>query len=112
MFAISGAAFIRVNFVAVRMAASYTHPRVFSQTGGNMPAEMCLTFLVSLVAMALIFATLWTLELRSKNASERLRRLAAGFEPDEDDEARAGSARGRSGPARPAPASSRRRAPR
>jgi heme exporter protein C len=75
VFAVAGAAFTVLNFVAVRMAQSYTHPRVFSQTGGNMPGDMFVTFLVSLVAMALLFATLWTLELASKSASERLRRL-------------------------------------
>jgi heme exporter protein C len=80
VFAIAGAAFTVLNFIAVRMAASYTHPRVFSQTGGNMPGEMFLTFLVSLAAMALVFATLWTLELASKNASERLRRVRRRLE--------------------------------
>jgi len=74
VFAIAGAAFTVLNFVAVRMAEAYTHPRVFSQTGGNMPPRMFVTFLVALVAMALVFATLWTLELGSKTASERLRR--------------------------------------
>jgi heme exporter protein C len=74
VFAIAGAAFTVLNFVAVRVAEAYTHPRVFSQTGGNMPPRMFVTFLVALVAMALLFATLWTLELGSKTASERLRR--------------------------------------
>jgi heme exporter protein C len=82
VFAISGAAFTVLNFVAVRMAASYTHPRVFSQTGGNMPSEMFLTFLVSFAAMLLLFATLWTLELGSKNAAERLRRARRRIERD------------------------------
>jgi heme exporter protein C len=75
VFAIAGAAFTVLNFVAVRMAEAYTHPRVFSQTGGNMPPRMFVAFLVALAAMALVFATLWTLELGSKTASERLRRL-------------------------------------
>ena len=87
VFAISGAAFTVLNFVAVRMAATYTHPRVFSQTGGNMPAEMFLTFLVSLAAMALVFATLWTLELGSKSAAERLRGARRRLQRDADDRA-------------------------
>jgi len=74
VFAIAGAAFTVLNFVAVRMAEPYTHPRVFSQTGGHMPPRMFFTFLVALAAMGLVFATLWTLELSSKSASERLRR--------------------------------------
>ena len=87
VFAISAAAFTVLNFVAVRMAQAYTHPRVFSQTGGNMPSEMFLTFLVSLAAMALLFATLWTLELASKNASERLRRVRRRLEREADADA-------------------------
>jgi len=107
VFAIAGAAFTVLNFVAVRMAAAYTHPRVFSQTGGNMPADMFLTFLVSLGAMALLFATLWTLELASKNASERLRRVRRRLER-EAEHAEAAERLPRPDPAppvRPAPAS-------
>jgi heme exporter protein C len=77
VFAIAGGAFVPLNFVAVRMAEAYTHPRVLSQTGGDLPGEMRLTFLVSLVAMALLFATLWKLELTSKSASAQLKRLRA-----------------------------------
>jgi heme exporter protein C len=66
---------VPLNFAAVRMAEAYTHPRVLSQTGGNLPGEMRLTFLVSLLAMALLFVTLWKLELISKNASMQLKRL-------------------------------------
>jgi heme exporter protein C len=80
VFSIAAGAFVPLNFVAVRLAQSYTHPRVLSQTGGNMPGEMFLTFLVSLAAMALLFATLWKLELSSKHASEQLRRLRRRLE--------------------------------
>jgi heme exporter protein C len=75
VFAIAAGAFVPLNFAAVRMAEAYTHPRVLSQTGGNLPGEMRLTFLVSLLAMALLFVTLWKLELISKNASMQLKRL-------------------------------------
>ena len=75
VFAIAAGAFVPLNFAAVRMAEAYTHPRVLSQTGGNMPGEMRLTFLVALLAMALLFATLWKLELTSKHASMQLKRL-------------------------------------
>ena len=110
VFAISGAAFTVLNFVAVRMAATYTHPRVFSQTGGNMPAEMFLTFLVSLAAMALVFTTLCTLELGSKNASERLRRARRRLQREADGGAlgldgEGGRARPAGGAPAPAPAS-------
>jgi heme exporter protein C len=75
VFAIAAGAFVPLNFAAVRMAEAYTHPRVLSQTGGNLPGEMRLTFLVSLLAVALLFVTLWKLELISKNASMQLKRL-------------------------------------
>jgi heme exporter protein C len=75
VFAIAAGAFVPINFVAVRLAESFTHPRVLSQTGGNLPGEMRLTFLVSLLAMTLLFVTLWKLELSSKHASAQLKRL-------------------------------------
>src|SRR3712207_1907901 len=73
VFAVAAGAFVPLNFAAVRMAEAYTHPRVLSQTGGNLPGEMRLTFLVSLLAMALLFVTLWKLELTSKHASMQLK---------------------------------------
>jgi heme exporter protein C len=75
VFAIAAGAFVPLNFVAVRLAETYTHPRVLSQTGGDLPGEMRLTFLVSLLAMTLLFVTLWKLELTSKHASAQLKRL-------------------------------------
>jgi heme exporter protein C len=75
VFAIAAGAFVPINFVAVRLAESFTHPRVLSQTGGDLPGEMRLTFLVCLLAMTLLFVTLWKLELSSKHASMQLKRL-------------------------------------
>jgi heme exporter protein C len=75
VFAIAAGAFVPLNFTAVRLAQAYTHPRVLSETGGSMPGEMRLTFLVTLVAMALLAVTLWKLELTAKHASMQLKRL-------------------------------------
>ncbi len=80
VFAIAAGAFVPINFAAVRLAEAVTHPRVLSQTGGNLPGEMRLTFLVSLLAMALLFVTLWKLELTAKNASMQLKRLRRRLE--------------------------------
>jgi heme exporter protein C len=80
VFAIAAGAFVPINFIAVRLAERDVHPRVLSQTGGNLPGEMRLTFLVALAGMALLFATLWKLELTSKNASEQLKRLRRRLE--------------------------------
>ncbi|MGH2822611.1 MAG: cytochrome c biogenesis protein [Thermoleophilaceae bacterium] len=75
VFAIVAGAFVPLNFAAVRLAEAYTHPRVLSQTGGSLPGDMRLTFLVSLLAMALLFVTLWKLELTAKHASMQLKKL-------------------------------------
>ena len=75
VFAITAGAFVPLNFTAVRLAESFTHPRVLSQTGGSLPGEMRLTFLVALVAMTMLFVTLWKLELTAKHASMQLRKL-------------------------------------
>jgi heme exporter protein C len=84
VFSITGGAFVPLNFLAVRLAESFTHPRVLSTTGGSMPGEMRLTFLVSLAGMAALFVTLWKYELTSKQASMRLRALKRRL-ADEDD---------------------------
>ncbi|MGZ8634774.1 MAG: cytochrome c biogenesis protein [Solirubrobacteraceae bacterium] len=75
VFAITAGAFVPLNFLAVRLAQSLTHPRVLSATGGSMPGSMRLTFLVSIAGMALLFVTLWKYELASKHAREQLRSL-------------------------------------
>ncbi len=80
VFAIAAGAFVPINFLAVRLAEQYTHPRVLSQTGGNLPGEMRLTFLVSLLATTLLFVTLWKLELTAKHASMQLKRLRRRLE--------------------------------
>jgi heme exporter protein C len=75
VFAIAAGAFVPLNFTAVRLAQGLVHPRVLSETGGSLPGEMRLTFLVCLLAMTLLFVTLWKLELTAKNASMQLKRL-------------------------------------
>ena len=75
VFAITAGAFVPLNFIAVRLAESFTHPRVLSQTGGSLPGDMRFTFIVSIVGMALLFVTLWKLELTAKQASLQLKKL-------------------------------------
>ena len=84
VFAIVAGAFVPLNFTVVRLAESLVHPRVLSQTGGSMPGDMRLTFLVSLAGMAVLFVTLWKYELTSKQASMQLRALKRRL-ADEDD---------------------------
>jgi heme exporter protein C len=85
VFAIVGGAFVPLNFMAVRAAEAFTHPRVLSTTGGTMPGSMRLTFLVSLAGMAVLFVTLCKYELTSKHASFTLRSLKRRMAGDDDD---------------------------
>jgi heme exporter protein C len=75
VFAIVAGAFVPLNFIAVRMAQSLVHPRVFATTGGGLPGSMMLTFLVSLLAIGLLWVTLVKFELTAKSASGQLKRL-------------------------------------
>jgi heme exporter protein C len=75
VFALMGGAFTPVNFVAVRMASAFTHPRVFQVTGAQLPLSMGLTFLAALLAIGLLFVTLCRFELRAKTLRVRIRAL-------------------------------------
>jgi heme exporter protein C len=75
VFAIVAGAFVPLNFIAVRLAQGLVHPRVLTLTGGNLPGSMRLTFTVSLIGIALLFATFCKLELTAKDSRIRLRRL-------------------------------------
>ena len=83
VFAITAGAFVPLNYVAVNLSTAYLHPRVFTSTS-NLPGSMAFTLLVSLVAMALLFATLCKYELTAKHTRAQLRALRrrlAGDEP-------------------------------
>jgi heme exporter protein C len=86
VFAVIAGAFVPLNFVAVRMAQAFTHPRVLSATGGNMPGSMRMVFLLAIGAIALVYVTLWRIEIASKEASGELRRLRRRLEAELPDE--------------------------
>jgi heme exporter protein C len=75
VFAVTAGAFVPLNFIAVRLAQAYTHPRVFATADGGLPAKMQLPFYLSLLGMALLYVTLWRYEMASKNTSAKLRAL-------------------------------------
>ena len=75
VFAVTAGAFVPLNFLAVRMAQSLVHPRVFASANGGLPGSMLLTFLVSLAAIALLWVTLVKFELTAKSASGQVKRL-------------------------------------
>jgi heme exporter protein C len=85
VFAVVGGAFVPLNFMAVRFAQeAVTHPRVLDASGGSMPGDMRLTFLVSMAAMVCLFATLWKYELAAKHARIRVRALKRRLAGDDD----------------------------
>jgi heme exporter protein C len=75
VFAIVCGAFVPLNFLAVRLTTQYVHPRVLTLTGGKLPLNMAITFYISLVAIALLYVTLWKYEMAAKNARSQVRRL-------------------------------------
>ena len=74
VFAVTAGAFVPMNFIAVRLSTAYLHPRVLGSTS-NLPASMALTFVVSLGALALLFATLCKYELTAKHTRAQMRAL-------------------------------------
>jgi heme exporter protein C len=83
VFAVVAAAFVPLNFIVVRLAQAYVHPRVLTLGGGNLPGSMRLVFLVSLVGIALLYVTLWKYEMAAKNARMQLRRTRRALAPDD-----------------------------
>ena len=75
VFAVVAGAFVPLNFLAVRLAQAYSHPRVFATANGGLPPKMKLTFYVCLLGMVLLFVTLWRYEMAAKRARGKLRAL-------------------------------------
>jgi heme exporter protein C len=95
VFAITAGAFVPMNFIAVRLASAYLHPRVLGSTS-NLPPRMALTFVVSLGAIALLYATLVSCELAAKRTRAELRALRRAAEARAGAEAIAPERRARS----------------
>jgi heme exporter protein C len=83
VFAITAGAFVPLNFIAVRLAETLVHPRVFATAEGGMPAKMWVAFLVCLAGMALLWQTLASFELAAKSSRARLGRLRRALADDE-----------------------------
>jgi heme exporter protein C len=75
VFSVVAAAFVPLNFLAVRLAQGFVHPRVLTLEGGNLPGPMRLTFLISLLGITLLYVTLWKYEMTAKNTRSQVRRL-------------------------------------
>ena len=75
VFSVVAGAFVPINFIVVRLSVAYVHPRIINLEGGALPGSMKLTFYVSLLAIALLFATLMKYEMASKEMRIETRRL-------------------------------------
>ncbi len=75
VFAVTAGAFVPLNFMAVRAAESFIHPRTFATANGGLPPKMWLTFLVCMAAFAMLWYVLVRFELTAKRTSGQLSRL-------------------------------------
>lgn len=75
VFAITAGAFVPLNFLAVRLADPYIHPRVLNQAGGDLPDTFRAPFYLAIVGMTLLFMALWRYEMSHKHTKMQLRRL-------------------------------------
>jgi heme exporter protein C len=76
VYALFGVLLIPVSFLAIRLSQRFIHPVVFdSHAPSNMTGAQWLSFLVSLAAMVLLFATLYNVELAGKRIDAHLREL-------------------------------------
>jgi heme exporter protein C len=91
VFAITAGAFVPMNFIAVRLSTAYVHPRVLGSTS-NLPGPMALTFVVSLIAIALLYTTLCKYELTAKHVRAQVRALRRRLAGEEEPPRRSRSA--------------------
>ena len=85
VFSVVAGAFVPLNFIAVRLAQAYTHPRVLTVAGGNLPGSMRLTFVLSLCAVTMLYLTLRRVELTAKHAAFELRAARRRTEVEHSD---------------------------
>lgn len=83
VFAITAGAFVPLNFIAVRLAETLVHPRVFATSEGGLTTKMMITFLICFAGMALLWETLVRFELAAKSSRARIGRLRRALEGDE-----------------------------
>ena len=84
VFSVVGAAFVPMNFIAVRLSTAYVHPRVLNLEGGSLPGTMALAFYVMLIAVALLFATLMKYEMLAKTTRIQTNRLRRRLQGDDE----------------------------
>jgi heme exporter protein C len=75
VYALFGVVLIPVSILAIRLSERFIHPVAFDKGGPNMAGSQFLTFCICVVAMLVLGATLYHLELAGKRLDARLREL-------------------------------------
>src|SRR5437763_12632001 len=75
VYALFGVVLIPVSFLAIRLSQRFIHPVVFNSHGPQMTAAQFFTFSVAFVAMLLLFATFYNVELAGKRLDAHVREL-------------------------------------
>ena len=75
VYALLGVVLIPVSFLAIRLAANFVHPVVFTAQGPQMAGSMFFVFCVSVAAMLSLAAALYRIELTGKRLDATVREL-------------------------------------
>ena len=75
VYALFGVVLIPVSILAIRLSERFIHPVAFDRGGPNMATSQFFTFCVACVAMLVLAATLYSIELAGKRLDARLREL-------------------------------------
>lgn len=82
IYAIIAFASVPLSFYSVRVARSFVHPVVFTNSGANMPNSMLIWFVVSQVAFLALFVTILQFELNQRRTEKALRQAKLRLEGD------------------------------
>lgn len=75
VYALFGVVLIPVSILAIRLSERFIHPVAFDKGGPNMAASQFFTFCVACVAMILLAAALYNVELAGKRLDAHLKEL-------------------------------------
>jgi heme exporter protein C len=75
VYALFGVVLIPVSILAIRLSERFIHPVAFDKGGPNMAGSQFFTFCVCVVAVLVLGATLYHIELAGKRLDQRLREL-------------------------------------
>lgn len=82
IYSIIAFASVPLSFYSVRIARSFVHPVVFTQSGANMPDSMLFWFIVAQAGFLALFVAILQIELVQRRGERRLRKLKLQLEGD------------------------------